>query len=73
MAFLPRVFPDRPPRLRTSEKADIILNGEDTYRVVFRSRAVLASRGRTVGPAFETDAQAQKFADWCNGKVRKFN
>jgi hypothetical protein len=28
---------------------------------------------RAIGPTFETDEQAQKFADWCNGVIPKFN
>jgi hypothetical protein len=75
MGFLSRVLNDKAPRLRPSEKACVPGYGQkkDSYRVVVRPRAMLTSGGRAIGPDFETDEQAQKFADWCNGVIKKFN
>ena len=75
MALFSKRTAAKPPRLRSDEKACVAGYGQekDEFRVVVRSRAVLAAGGRAVGPTFENDAKAQKFADWCNGKVRKFN
>ena len=74
MAF-PSFGLNKAPRLRLTEKAYVYGYGQkkESYRVVVRQRAMLTSGGRAIGPSFETDEQAQKFADWCNGTIRSFN